>query len=165
MKYSLFIGLLIGLTIASSCDPYYNDQIAALGDEAPNVRKGPLHRPGQPCLLCHDGAQGSPPEFSVAGTVFVDPAATNLVPAVNATVLLRSATGRQYAATTNEAGNFYVSPNQFVPAHPMNVEVSYLTDKAVMHGHVGRDGSCAGCHTDPVTESAAGHVYVVGAPK
>ena len=43
--------------------------------EAPGVRRGPLHRPGQPCLLCHDGALGDPQRFTVAGTVFQTPGA------------------------------------------------------------------------------------------
>ena len=157
LLFCLVLGALLG-----SCDPYYDDQIAALGPEAPGVRKGPLHRPGQPCLLCHDGAVGSPPQFSVAGTVFVD--ANGLVPAVDAAVLLSGADGVDYSAKTNAAGNFYVSPAQYTPVNPMRVVVKYANSTATMHAHVGRDGSCAGCHTDPAGPASAGHVYAVGAP-
>jgi len=153
--------LLLALA-AASCDPVYDDQIERLGPEAPGVRKGPLHRPGQPCVLCHDGTTGDPPRFTVGGTIYVDPA--TLTPADGATVSLTSADGASWAATTNAAGNFYVVPSQFVPAYPMTVVVTYSSSKATMHGHVGRDGSCADCHTDPAGPASAGHIYAVGAP-
>jgi hypothetical protein len=154
--------LIVGLLVLASCDPYYNEQIDALGGEAAGVRRGPEHRPGQPCLLCHDGAVGNPNRFSVAGTVYLN--ATDLVPAVNATVILTGADGKVFKANTNKAGNFYVNPSQFTPINPMKVEVDYSNYKAVMQSHVGRDGSCAGCHFDPVSSSSPGHVYVVDAP-
>ena len=156
--------LLVGATIGSSCDPYYDEQIGALGGEAPNVRKGPLHRPGQPCLLCHDGAMGNPPAFSVAGTVYEDQKGTT--PAVGATVIMTNAGSKKesYRTTTNAAGNFYVTPNQYVPLNPMSVYVEYGPQPAYMIGHVGRDGSCAGCHKDPAGPSSPGHIYANGAP-
>lgn len=154
--------MLLAAAALGSCDPYYDDQIAALGGDPPGVRKGPLHRPGQPCLLCHDGATGNPPAFSVAGTVYTNQ--NDLVPAVRATVTLTSANGAKWESQTNEAGNFYVSPTQYVPINPMSVVVTYGPDTAKMHGHVGRDGSCAACHIDPAGPASAGHIYAVGAP-
>jgi hypothetical protein len=164
MKPLILFALVGAAIVGASCDPYYNEQIAALGGEAPNVRKGPLHRPGQPCLLCHDGATGNPPAFSVAGTVYVDQDGTT--PAVNATVIMTNAgtTKESYRATTNAAGNFYVTPNQYVPLNPMSVVVEYGSQTAYMIGHVGRDGSCAGCHVDPAGPSSPGHIYANGAP-
>ena len=65
------------LVALAACDPVHGDAISALGPEAPDVRQGPLHRPGQPCLLCHDGALGDPQRFTIAGTVFETQGARN----------------------------------------------------------------------------------------
>jgi hypothetical protein len=163
MTKSWFVGLLLLAVASGSCDPVFDDQIASLGPEAPGVRKGPLHRPGQPCVLCHDGTTGDPPRFTVAGTVYVD--ANGLTPANGATVALTGADGVEYSAPTNAAGNFYVVPSQFVPAYPMKVLVTYSNSQAPMYSYVGRDGSCSDCHTDPTTPASAGHIYALGAPK
>src|ERR1019366_3995823 len=141
----------------------YDDQISQLGPEAPNVRKGPLHRPGLPCVLCHDGTTGDPPRFTVGGTVYVDP--NDLTPANAATVALTGADGTAYTATTNTAGNFYVVPSQFVPTSPMTVVVSYGGSLAKMYGPIGRDGSCSACHTDPAGPTSARPIYARGARK
>ena len=162
MTSRLLVTLLAIAAAAGACDPVYDDQVDRLGPEAPGVRKGPLHRPGQPCVLCHDGTTGDPPRFTVGGTVYVD--VNNLTPADGATVSLTSADGTHYDAKTNAAGNFYVVPSQFVPAYPLTVVVSYSNSKATMYGHVGRDGSCSDCHPDPSSPSSAGHIYAEGAP-
>jgi hypothetical protein len=141
----------------ASCDPVISDAKAALGDESPTVRRGPMHRPGQPCLLCHDGGVGDPPAFSVAGTVFVNP--TNEIPAAAATITLTGADGKSFSAQTNAAGNFYVIPDDFAPLYPMRVTLTYQGAMSTMVSHVGRDGSCAGCHTDPPSFKSPGHVY------
>jgi hypothetical protein len=145
--------------LGGTCDPVHEDAIAALGDEAPGVRKGPLHRAGQPCLLCHDGAIGDPAKFSVAGTVYVNQ--NSLLPAENATVTLTSFDGSPpYTTTTNAAGNFYVEPSQYTAAYPMKVSVTYRNVLVKMNSDVGREGSCAACHTDPAGPTSAGHIYV-----
>ncbi len=143
---------------ALMCDPVNGAAIAALGDEAPGVPRGPLHRPGQPCVLCHDGSVGNPPEFTVAGTVFVN--ANDLTPAVDAGVMLTDSLGVSFPATTNEVGNFYVLPHQFQPTYPMKVAVTYANVTVSMTADVGRDGSCARCHLDPAASASPGHVYV-----
>jgi hypothetical protein len=135
-----------------ACDPVHADEVAALGGEAPGVPRGPLHRPGQPCLVCHAG------RFSVAGTVFVD--ATDRSPAVGAEVRLTDSQGNAYSAHTNEAGNFYVQPGQFTPVYPMKVAVAWSGVTVNMTADVGREGSCAKCHSDPPGPSSAGHVYI-----
>jgi hypothetical protein len=146
------------LALHASCDPVNDAAIAALGPEAPGVPRGPLHRPGQPCILCHSGNFRDPPGFSVAGTVFVN--ASDTTPAVDAGVLLRDSLDASYQATTNAAGNFYVLPSQFTPTYPMKVEVDYADVKVQMTANVGRDGSCAKCHVDPASSSSPGHVYI-----
>lgn len=142
-----------------ACDPVHSDAVDALGGEAAGVKRGPTHRPGQPCVTCHDGAIGDPPAFSVAGTVYVDESGTT--PASGATVTMTSSDGiSAHTATTNEVGNFYVSPSQYTPTYPMKVEVTYGKSAVAMASAVGRDGSCADCHTSTAGRSSAGRVFI-----
>lgn len=155
--------VLVPLALAAAlgaCDPVHSDSVDALGGEAPGVRKGPLHRPGQPCLRCHDGDFGDPPEFSVAGTIFESQ--TELRPAVGATVHLTMHDGRTFDATTNEAGNFYLTPSELTPTYPMKVEVQArgARTSVKMSTTVGRYGACAECHSDPAGPTSAGHVFI-----
>lgn len=156
--FALAFMLLMGAALAA-CDPVHSNGVDALGGEAPGVRTGPLHRPGQPCLLCHDGRPGDPPEFSVAGTVFANP--TDRTPAPNADVELTDSTGATVVATTNSAGNFYLTQGELTPAYPMKVVVRYQGRAAKMLSSIGRDGSCAGCHVDPAGPSSPGHVSAI----
>lgn len=150
---------LIILAVAlGACDPVHDQQQAALGDEAPGVGTGPLHRAGQPCTVCHDGKLGSPPEFAVAGTVYRT--ATDSAPAVGAMVTLTSADGAVYRATTNAAGNFYVAPARFTPSYPMKAEVALGGVTVTMSSLIGRAGACAGCHVEPAGPTSPGRVFV-----
>jgi hypothetical protein len=152
------LALLCGLAGAAACDPVHQDAVDALGPEAPGVRRGPLHRPGQPCLLCHDGTVGAPQAFSVAGTIFERP--TSTTPVENANVHVVDADGKAFDATTNAAGNFYVLPSQFTPRYPMRVSIT--TPVAVqMQTLTEMEGSCAGCHVDPAGPTSPGHVSLV----
>ncbi|MEO8875713.1 MAG: hypothetical protein ABI461_09010, partial [Polyangiaceae bacterium] len=64
------LALLSFVIFAASCslDPVHDEAQSDLGDEASGVNTGPLHRPGQPCLVCHDGATA--PKWSMAGTIY-----------------------------------------------------------------------------------------------
>ena len=141
-----------------ACDPVNDATISSLGGETPGVPRGPLHRPGQPCLVCHDGNLRDPPGFSVAGTVYVN--ASDLTAAVDAGVMLTDSKGNAFNATTNQAGNFYILPSQFQPTYPMKVAVVYGNTTVKMTADVGRDGSCAKCHFNPPGPTSPGHVYV-----
>jgi hypothetical protein len=143
---------------AFACDPVQNDAVDALGDEVPGVRPGPLHRPGQPCLVCHDGTLGNPNEFSVAGTIFQNAFARTA--AAGATVTLTGADGKTFEAYTNEAGNFYIQPREWTPAYPMKAAVTYQGITVKMTAVIGRDGSCGKCHTDPVGPGSPSHIYI-----
>lgn len=146
------------LVLFAACDPVHDNAVDALGGEVDGVEPGEHHRPGQPCLLCHGGALGDPEEFSVAGTVFLQPTGTE--PANRATVELTGADGSVFELVTNSAGNFYAEPGEFTPEFPLEVEVHHQDQTATMHSTIGRDGSCAGCHTDPAGPDSPGHVYV-----
>jgi hypothetical protein len=151
--------VVVVAVLAAGCDPVRSDAIAALGGEAPGVRRGPLHRPGQPCLLCHDGSAGAPEGFSVAGTVFVEPGQHG--PVTGAVVHLTDSTGSSYDTLTNAAGNFYVLPRQWTPVYPMSVTVTPREQRTlVMQTLVHRDGSCAGCHVDPAGPGSPGPVCI-----
>ena len=144
--------------ILSACDPVVDDAVAALGGEANGVRPGPLHRPGQPCLLCHDGSLGSPPEFSVAGTVFET--ASSRSPARGVSVQLSAADASQFTTQTNAAGNFYIQPSRWAPVFPLMVKLTYQGESIEMDSKIGRDGACASCHADPAGPASPGHVYL-----
>jgi hypothetical protein len=151
------------LSLAAACDPVHDDAVAALGPEAPGVRRGPLHRPGQPCLICHDGASGDPQRFTVAGTVFAT--SGELVAAASATVALVDAKGSGTQLTTNAAGNFYATPGQYDPTFPIQVTVQgsggqtvHMQTLIAGNGTVEPNGGCASCHFDPVGPNSPGHL-------
>jgi hypothetical protein len=150
--------LLAPVLLTVGCDPVLSDAVDGLGGEVGNVHPGPLHRPGQPCLLCHDGELGDPPQFSIAGTLFLQP--TGRKPVNRATIELHGADGSTFKLTSNSAGNFYVEPSRYSPAFPLEVKVSYQDEVTTMPSLIGRDGSCAGCHSDPSGPDSPGHVYV-----
>jgi hypothetical protein len=150
--------LAVGLA-AFGCDPVHKDQVDALGDEVPGVPHGPLHRPGQPCTLCHDGALGDPPAFSVAGTIYATPSAKAGM--ANATVNMTDSKGSSYSTTTNAAGNFYVQPSKWTPSFPIVkavVTASGMT--ATMYSQIGWASSCANCHTSPEGPQSPGRVVL-----
>jgi hypothetical protein len=158
--FVLWVPLVLGVALAAAaaCDPVHSEQMDALGGEAPGVRTGPTHRPGQPCTVCHDGKIGSPSEFSVAGTIFRDE--NDAVAAVSATVTMTDANGTIYRATTNGAGNFYASPNEFSPSYPMKTSIDFGGIHVEMTSEIGRAGACAGCHVAPAGPTSPGRVFV-----
>jgi hypothetical protein len=149
--------LLLTLLLSACGDPTRDQQVLLLGGEATGVRPGPLHRPGQPCLVCHDEAGGKRPTFAVAGTVYARDNARR--PVAKVTVRLLDSDGRHFDAVTNCAGNFFVEPGEFTPHYPLWVTLAAEGQTIDMESPVFRDGSCASCHTDPKNQSSAGHVY------
>lgn len=151
--------MFAALSLGSSCDPVHGDAVDALGGEAAGVGPGPLHRGGQPCLLCHDGAIGNPTKFSVAGTVYDAPSTAQ--PVAGVTVTMTSLhDGASFTATTNEAGNFYATPTEWAPAYPIKVTMKSGGKSICMTTHIGRDGSCAGCHVEPAGQASPGRIVV-----
>jgi hypothetical protein len=156
--------LILAAFALGACDPVLDDAVSDLGPETPGVRTGPLHRPGQPCLLCHDGAFGDPQAFSVAGTIYQIP--SSLEPAVGATVAMTDATGSTRDEVTNAAGNFYIAASDWAPQFPLQVQVQPVTGPVVyMYSLVnsGTDvagGACATCHRDPAGADSPGHVSI-----
>lgn len=142
------------ITAASACDPVTENAVSALGGEMPGVPHGPLHRPGQPCLLCHG-------DFSVAGTVYETPSSP--IGLAGAIVSLRDSTQQTYVSEpTNEAGNFYVKNDDWSPVFPLShVTVTVPGATGVkMLSDIGRDGACGSCHLSPAGPASAGHVCI-----
>jgi hypothetical protein len=143
--------------VLAPVDPEHAAAVEALGPEDPRVPAGPLHRAGQPCVLCHDlGAEA--PAFTFAGTAYRDN--VSKTPLVDADVGLVDSVGYRYTVHTNCAGNFYVSATDYEPTWPFWVTVSQGANATMMGSPVHRERSCAACHGDPASPGSAGHVFL-----
>lgn len=148
----------MGACLAACIDATHDDQVAALGGEAPGVSPGPEHRPGQPCLVCHGGLGPASSTFSLGGTVVA--VIDQTAPAVGAQVQIEDINGVAFLSPTNGAGNFYVTTGQWQPTFPIKMQVTLGGTTAQMVTFSGRDGSCAACHQASVGPSSPGPVYV-----
>ncbi|MGH7438805.1 MAG: hypothetical protein ACRENE_24220 [Polyangiaceae bacterium] len=150
----------LGATIGTGCNDATHDmQVAALGGEDPGVPQGPLHRPGQPCLVCHGGQGPASSQFSTGGTVYTNN--TSTTPASGVTVTVEDINGSVGTTPSNAAGNFYIPSGTWSPTYPTLPSVTAPGSvPQAMTSHVGRDGSCAHCHSDPASPTSAGHIYV-----
>jgi hypothetical protein len=146
----------------ASCDvdPVHTSAVGALPGEVAGVPQGAYHRAGQPCVLCHGGDGPASQQFAVAGTVFYGPGASSpLVGVGNAQVLLEDDSQSQVTATTNCVGNFTVKPGDWPghPQYPLIVRVVGQPQQTMfdvaMQSHIGREGSCAGCHRIPASDN------------
>ena len=155
---SIAAGTVASVGVVACQDAVHDQEVAALGSESGPT--GPLHRPGQPCLVCHGGQGPAKQEFSVAGTVYENQGGGN--PAEGAVVTIEDVTGRALSPTTNAAGNFYITKSDWVPSYPtmMSVTSSDGTVSDTMLTHVNRDGSCASCHTLKAGPTSPGPVYL-----
>ena len=149
---------VLALALAAGCqDPLRSEQIDALGPEEASIPIGPLHRTGQPCLLCHSEGGISTP-FTVAGTIYQTPSGRS--PAAGVAVALRDSARRSYVAYSNCAGNFYVSPAEFQPVMPLWVTIRSAELQVVMESPMNKDGDCATCHARSVSSQSAGPVFL-----
>ncbi len=157
---------LLGLMLASflSCaDPVLSDEVKAQGNETSGIDKGEFHRAGQPCTTCHqEGGPASDFPYTVAGTVFAQP--RRQVGVEGAEVRMTDADGTKHIAKTNCVGNFFVTAAEWQPKFPILVEVAKNKVSRSMRSPIGRNASCAGCHSselevaDPLSQ--VGHVYL-----
>lgn len=149
---------------APSCsDPVLDDAVAAQGNETSGVPKGPLHRAGSQCVVCHqEGGTASDSPFTVAGTIFAQPA--RQIGVDGAEVRMTDADGTKFTAKTNCVGNFFVTPGEWQPKFPLLVEVAKGNLRRAMRSPIGRAASCASCHVPdlPVKDpsSQLGHIYL-----
>jgi hypothetical protein len=158
-RASAMIGLI---ALGAGCaDPALQADIAALGAEAPDVPIGPLHRPGQPCVLCHqEGGNASP--FLVGGTVYYGE--DDAQPVGNVEVVLVDLAGATRRTTTNCAGNFFVRTSEWKPTPPIWASLVAGDHEIHMESPIYREGSCATCHYRPAGPQSAGHVFLTDDP-
>jgi hypothetical protein len=123
MSRSFLLVIAIGLVALVACaDPIHDAEVAALGPEAAGVSPGPMHRPGQPCLVCHGGEGPGNPTFVTAGTVYASqytPGTTVYAPLVGGSVHLVDTHDLGHDVATNSVGNFYVTTDQWDPTFPL----------------------------------------------
>jgi hypothetical protein len=151
-------GVLASVGSVSCTDEVHNEEVAALGpDSSP---PGPTHRPGQPCLTCHGGSGPAKVQFSVGGTVYLNQG--DSMPAPGAAVEIEDILGNVFTVQSNSVGNFFVNLADFAPHYPTQMQVTSADGSVVvqMLTHVGRDGSCADCHTATEGPSSPGPIYV-----
>lgn len=148
---------LVAIVVAGCSDPARDAAIDALGPETEGVPEGPLHRPGQPCLTCHDGGESR--RFAMAGTVFR--LADDDAPAPGVRVDIVDGAGKRVTAETNCAGNFFVRPEDFTPVYPAWTSLSLGDYRIAMETPIHREGSCAGCHAEPAGPESVGRVYLL----
>jgi hypothetical protein len=149
------------LAFAACGDPAPDAAIAALGPEDAFVPVGPLHRPGQPCLLCHKEG-GRAAAFSLAGTVYVN--ATAQSPLANAEVIILDSASGTFTASTNCAGNFFVLPGEYAPPYPIWLTLRAAGVQRDMDTPSYREGSCGSCHTPTIGPASPGPVYLLDDP-
>jgi hypothetical protein len=187
---AIVLAVAAGLGASGGCgNPAVDDKIATLGGEQQGVPKGPYHRPGQPCVLCHSKYYGAKPEMSVGGTVFAD--LKQFLSVENVDVVLTDAVGDTRTATTNCIGNFFITKDSWDPQFPIAAEIRYPVYEAdgtvkkddqqqivrkvkAMGSWINRDGSCASCHTlygrvpavdqsgAPIWYDSTGWIYCAG---
>jgi hypothetical protein len=161
--------VILALFVIAACtayDPVHDQDVDALGGEAPNVPQGEFHRAGQPCTTCHGADGPASKQFSMAGTIFATQDST--VGVSGAQVLMVDSLGSSPpggSVVTNCVGNFFITPEIWDPAFPVRVAVATPETSAQMIGHIGRQSSCASCHADPRGETSPGHIYINTTPQ
>jgi len=161
-----------GLSAAlSGCaNPVQDARIAELGPEDPGVPPSEIHRPGQPCLLCHGPYKGAGPEMSVAGTIYGyswDANNPDPIPVEGVTIEISDSNGTAPATPpkTNCAGNFYLTTTDYNPSFPLRVAIRYPVDgekdgqRHSMGTRISRDGSCGSCHKGAPNQGSPGWVF------
>jgi len=161
--FALLMALVALVASASCTDPVLSDAIDALGNETEGIEKGEYHRAGQPCVLCHQqGGPASDAPFTIAGTVFAQP--KRQIGVEGAEVRMTDAEGTKYIAKTNCVGNFFVKASEWDPRFPVLVEIYKNNVRRGMQSPIGRDPSCAGCHSFdipvPDPTSKVPHIYL-----
>jgi hypothetical protein len=151
----------VALALALACsDPLHDEAVEALGPEDPAVPEGPLHRPGQPCLVCHGGDGPADSEFVVAGTVYAGP--DDPTPVAAATIEVIGKNLRSGSATSNCAGNFFIPLADFTLAFPATTTVTGAATKPMLT-LLNRTGSCNDCHRGNPGPDSPGLVWAPAA--
>jgi hypothetical protein len=149
--------VLVALAPVAACDmdPVHASLVSQLGPEAAGIPKGPFHRAGQPCVVCHGDDGPASEKFSIAGTVFYGPGTmTNgqLMGAGSVNVYIEDDQGATAGPfTTNCVGNFWVKASDYQPLFPLLITISGPMANGApttrsMTTQIGREPSCGMCH-------------------
>jgi hypothetical protein len=142
----------IAVLSAVACrDPVHDDAVDALGPETAGVEQGPLHRPGQPCTVCHGGQGPGDPTFDLAGTVYQ--LADSAAPAAGAIVHVVDAQGRKRSSGTNAVGTFFWEEGDLGLDFPLWTSIEWCGRIVEMKTPIFRERSCAACHSGPSASS------------
>lgn len=147
-RLRLAFGVLALVLASISCsDPARDAAVERLGPEVGGVSPGPLHRPGQPCLVCHsERGPASDKPFAMAGTVF-EKRDSDAPPTPPIEVHIRDADGALRVKPTNEVGNFYITEDEWFDfKFPLKVALRRDGKIKEMKSPVNREGSCNFCH-------------------
>jgi hypothetical protein len=120
---------------------------------------GPLMRPGDNCLRCHqaNSAVGAP-EWTAAGTVFPVHDAPTMDGVEGAMLSITDATGHTVSLVTNEVGNFYTDEPLTAPLH---VALELAGERIEMPVPAPA-GSCNACHSKSPVGGPRGRIFVPG---
>lgn len=183
IQLTLMLGATLCATSLGSCvmDPVHDSLVKSLGPDT-DLPESEYHRSGQPCVECHSYKGPAKNKFVVGGTLYYlpDDGKTAPVPVDGAEITILDARGSLIRVRSNCRGNFFVracsgtcpfyGPQEYAQYadvyFPFFVSVSKQTEGGykAMNGHVGRDGSCAGCHKDPPFYDSPGHVFLFSNP-
>jgi hypothetical protein len=160
------LGIVASAVLGASCsDPVLDDAVDAQGNETEGIEKGEFHRAGQRCVACHqEGGEASDSPFTLAGTVFAQPA--KQIGVDNVEIRLTDSDNSKHTVQTNCVGNFFVRPSEWQPKFPILVEIFKNNVRRRMTSPIGREADCAGCHVleippkDPFSQIP--HIYLFG---
>lgn len=152
----LRVPALLASLAAAGCGANTGD--SACGDI--QTEPGPLMRPGQNCLSCHQDGFGDPdaPVFSAAGTVFSSPQSDHCDGVEGAKIFLAAADGTEIELTTNSAGNFWTREPLLAEGPGPRIEFEGRTLK--MNRPLPAVAACNACHSNPPVGGAPGKIFI-----
>jgi hypothetical protein len=166
MNSKMIVVLALAATSAACGDPSRSAAIAVLGGEQAGFPPNELHRPGQPCVLCHSETGGAEPVLSLGGTLFVEPSPTELYAVADFSVFVFDSEGQAAEMKSNACGNFFIEKKTFNPVFPLRTEIRDSEGKTlnVMNSRIAREGSCNNCHVYPRSPFSPGVIRVFADP-
>jgi mono/diheme cytochrome c family protein len=113
--------------------------------------------PGSDCIDCHT-REGEGPRYLLAGTVYETlDAADDCFGLAGVTVEITDDAGMTWSLTTNDAGNFWIEPDEGPVTFPYRAKVIADGMEIVM-ATPQSEGACATCHTRTGANAAAGRI-------
>lgn len=149
------LGLLLTTISLAGCSAEVEDRCGPV-----NETPGPMMRPGQNCLRCHQEGFGEEdaPVFSAAGTIFDSAEAEHCDGVEGVKVYLMGADGQEIELTTNAAGNFWTRA-PLMPEGP-GPRIEFEDRSIEMQRALPTTPACNACHDNPPVGGAPGKIFV-----